>query len=237
MKDHLSLGNTPNPFAHIQGHLIGKGYKRCWTFGKNTGKKKGRILDYGCGTGHFAAVMKKAGWEVAGIEISENSRNYAAARWGLEVVAPEKADLFNAGSFDCITFWHVLEHVYDPVGALRLVRKLLSPEGLAIIALPNNLSYDSLHYKNFWAAYDVPRHLWHFNPVSFAYLAAREGFEIKGMKRLPFDVFYISVLSERNIGSRTGFLKGILKGIVFYISSLFDLTRSSSVIYIIKPVN
>ncbi len=202
-----------------------------------TGKRRGRILDYGCGMGHFASVMKKKGWEIAGIEINEEARNYAAKYSGIEVFTPESAGLFTKGSFDCITFWHVLEHIYRLRETLVKIKKLLSPDGIAIIALPNNMSFDSLNYRNYWAAYDVPRHLWHFNPVSFSYIAALTGFEIKGIKRLPFDVFYISVLSEKNKGSVLGFLRGMFKGTIFYLLSLFDLTRSSSLIYILKPLH
>jgi len=201
-----------------------------------THKKIGRILDYGSGTGHFASVMKKAGWEVTGIEVSKKTRKYSSEKFGLNVFSPDMINSIPSGSFDCITMWHVLEHLHKPVELMAEIKRLLAPDGTAIIALPNNISFDSIHYRHFWAAYDVPRHLWHFNPVSFISFAARSGFEVLSVKRLPFDVFYISFLSEKYKRSHFPFIKGIIKGKLFYLLSLFDKTRSSSLIYVLRPL-
>lgn len=202
---------------------------------KVTGLKRGSILDIGSGTGHFAGFMKKSGWDCEGVEKSLKAAQYSVTGNNIRVYQPEEILSLPGNSFDCITMWHVLEHLYNPEETLSQVKRLLKPGAPAVIALPNNISFDSIHYRNHWAARDVPRHIWHFNPVSFIYLAAKSGFDIREMKRLPFDVFYISVLSEKSRGSRFPFLAGMIKGFVFFILSLFDVTRSSSVVYIIRP--
>ncbi|MBP8959284.1 MAG: class I SAM-dependent methyltransferase [Bacteroidales bacterium] len=202
-----------------------------------TGINSGRILDIGSGTGSFAGYMKKAGWDATGIEINEKAREYSVKKYGIKAFSPEMLESFPDNSFDCITMWHVLEHLYDPLKTLAEIRRLLKPERQALIALPNSLSYDSLHYGRFWAARDVPRHLWHFNSISFTFIASKAGFEVTKVKRLPADVFYISYLSEKNKGSRLPFIKGIFKAIAFSFLSLFDKYKSSSLIYVIRATN
>jgi len=201
---------------------------------RNTGKSTGSLLDFGSGTGHFAAAMKKAGWDITGIELNKEAREYSAKNFGIKVIGPEEIKKLPSGSFDCITLWHVLEHLHNPYESLTEIKRLLKHDGVLLVALPNNMSFDSIHYRSHWAAYDVPRHLWHFNPVSLSCQAALAGFEIFSMKRLPFDVFYISILSEKYRGSRIPVLKGIIKGSVFFLLSLFDLARSSSIVYLLK---
>ncbi|MGQ9619505.1 MAG: methyltransferase domain-containing protein [Bacteroidales bacterium] len=202
-----------------------------------TKKRIGSLLDFGSGTGHFAATMKKSGWNVTGIELNEKARKYSSDNFGITAISPHNIASLPSGYFDCITFWHVLEHLQNLSETTFEIKRLLKPDGVVLIALPNNTSSDSNYYRNFWAAYDVPRHLWHFNPVSFISFAARSGFEVKLMKGLPFDVFYISILSEKYRGSRIAFLSGLIKGIIFYILSLFDFRLSSSIVYIIKPIS
>ena len=201
-----------------------------------TGKLAGNLLDFGSGTGHFAATMQKAGWDVTGIEINKEAREYSAKTFGIKVVSPEEIKTLPSDYFDCITLWHVLEHLHNPAESLTEIKRLLKHDGVLLVALPNNMSFDSTHYRHHWAAYDVPRHLWHFNPVSFTFFAERAGFKVISMKRLPFDVFYISMLSEKNRDSHFPLLTGIIKGLIFYIFSLFNLSHSSSLIYIVKHV-
>jgi 2-polyprenyl-3-methyl-5-hydroxy-6-metoxy-1,4-benzoquinol methylase len=199
-----------------------------------TGLKKGSILDIGSGTGHFAGTMKKAGWLVKGIEINEKVRNLSVSRFGLEIIGPGQISTLEANSFDCITLWHVLEHFHDPFKFAVEILRLLKPGGLCLIALPNCSSYDAKYYGQNWAAYDVPRHLWHFNPSSFRLFSEKTGFESENLRNLPLDVFYISILSERYKGSKFAFLTGILKALSFAFLSVFKKRRSSSVIYILR---
>jgi SAM-dependent methyltransferase len=198
-----------------------------------TGIRKGSILDIGSGTGYFAATMKNAGWDVTGIEPNEKARNLANIKFGLNVLQSGKINELRDESFDCISMWHVMEHFHDPFKYADEIDRLLKPEGFCIAALPNNDSYDAKHYGKYWAAWDVPRHLWHFNPSTFKTFWDKKGFVIELIRGLPFDVFYISMLSEKHKGSRAPFIKGLLKGSWFAIKTAVDINKSSSLIYFI----
>jgi 2-polyprenyl-3-methyl-5-hydroxy-6-metoxy-1,4-benzoquinol methylase len=203
---------------------------------KLTGLKTGTILDIGSGTGHFADTMKSAGWQVKGIEINEKARNFSMANFGLDVIAPEYISALQSERFDIITLWHVLEHFHDPFKYASEIRRLLKPDGVCIIALPNSSSFDAWHFSKFWAAYDVPRHLWHFNPSTFRIFASKTGFMVKKILTLPLDLFYISILSQRYSGSRLPFLTGIVVAKMYTFASFFKKERSSSLIYILRKL-
>ncbi len=196
--------------------------------------KKGRILDIGCGTGYFAAKMKENGWIVTGIEPAGKARETAIKRFGLDIVEPEMISSLTGGSFDVITMWHSLEHLHDPHNYSREILRLLKQDGVLISALPNCGSYDARHYGGSWAAYDVPRHLWHFTPETFSLFAEKTGFKITGIKPLPLDVFYISMLSEKNKQRRLYLLTGLIKGLLFAVKATFNSGKSSSLIYILR---
>ena len=198
-----------------------------------TGLEKGIILDIGSGTGYFASEMKKAEWDAKGIEINEKAREFSISTFGLEVSDPSQIHKLGPGSFDCITLWHVLEHFDDPNAYMTEVRRLLKPGGICIIALPNSNSYDALHYGRYWAAWDVPRHLWHFTPSTFRRFAENAGFILTGLRSLPLDVFYISALSEKYKGSKLNFIIGMIRGKWWWLMALFDKKRASSLIYIL----
>jgi len=204
--------------------------------GKITRLKKGTILDIGSGTGYFAATMKRAGWMASGIEINEKARNFSASNFGLEVDPPDRITSFESNSFDCVTLWHVLEHFHDPFKNISEVYRLLKPGAVCVVALPNCNSYDANHYKRFWAAWDVPRHLWHFQPSTFRIFSEKSGFILENLKILPLDVFYISLLSERYKCSSMAFFKAISKAFIFSFRSLFNKERSSSVIYLLRKL-
>jgi SAM-dependent methyltransferase len=200
-----------------------------------TGLNSGSLLDIGCGTGHFANTMKKAGWNVTGIEPDEKARNYAVTAFGLKVLLPGQIKDLEGKSFDCITMWHVLEHFHDPFGYAAEIGRLLKPGGVCLAALPNCRSFDAGYFRSDWAAYDVPRHLWHFTPSTFSEFADKTGFSVKKTGVLPLDVFYISILSEKARGVTLPFLSGLLKGSWFALRSLFRRSGSSSLYYLLTP--
>lgn len=203
-----------------------------------TGNRTGKILDIGCGTGHFASTMKKTGWQVQGIEINEKARNFGASHFGLEVFAPDKLSDLKSDHFDCITLWHVLEHFHNPFNYASEIYRLLKPGAVCILALPNSSSYDAYHYNRFWAAWDVPRHLWHFSPSTFRDFSEKTGFITDSFRILPLDVFYISLISEKYKRSALPFIYGFTKAAIFSFLTLFNKRKSSSVIYILrKPAN
>ena len=175
--------------------------------------KKGnvRLLDIGAGTGDFVRSGKEcAHWETMGIEPSEKARTKAKEKGVLL-----QADFSNLlrHSFDVITMWHVLEHVPDVTQEIQLISNLLKKDGLAVIAVPNYRSWDAQHYGAYWAAYDVPRHLWHFSKDSIEQLFAKEGFELLATHPMLFDAFYVSMLSEQYKTGKKDFLKGFINGL------------------------
>lgn len=202
----------------------------------STGINKGSLLDIGSGTGHFISVMKDGGWEVQGIEINDKAREYSVSKTGLNIIPPAGISSLPSKSFDCITLWHVLEHLQDPFGYASEIKRLLKAGGTCITALPNCNSFDAMHFRDFWAAYDVPRHLWHFNPASFGIFTGKAGFEIKRVRSLPLDVFYISMLSEKYKGNKLYFITGIIKALIFSFLSFFNKKKSSSIIYLLQKL-
>lgn len=201
-----------------------------------TGLDNGRILDVGSGTGHFLKSMKDAGWKTTGIEINQSASEFSTSAFNIPVYNSID-DLSGDMKFDCISLWHVLEHFQDPEEYISKLKRHLNPGGVFIIALPNSDSYDSHHYKEKWAAYDVPRHLWHFNHGTFSVFVKKTGLELSGMRYLPFDVFYISMLSEKYSDKSFSNIRGLFKGMLFASCSFFNPLKASSLIFILKQSN
>jgi len=194
--------------------------------------RKGKILDYGCGTGHFLAACKANGWQVQGLEPSPRARAEATERVGKPIAADDLAS-FEPGSFDAITLWHVLEHVHDLNDTLRQLISLLKPEGTLIIAVPNVDSPDAQHYRQDWAAYDVPRHLYHFSPKTLTQLLKKHKMQVQQTLPMTLDAYYVSMLSEKNRAERGEGLLAVLR--TGYQSNLQAARRDgnySSLIYV-----
>ncbi len=196
-------------------------------------KQGSTLLDIGCGTGHFLDAFAKKGWEVKGIEPGEKPREYAQTIFGLDVKDEDELNKYSYKTFDVITMWHVLEHVHDINERLNQVRRLLKDDGLAVIALPNRDSWDASHYKSLWAAWDVPRHLYHFNSEAFIKLSEKSGLKMFKKVPMPFDAFYVSMLSEEHRHNRKNMLNAIAKGMISNTKALFS-SNYSSLIYLLK---
>lgn len=193
------------------------------------------LLDIGCGTGYFPHFMQQNGYNASGMEIEPGARKFAADNFGLKVSSPD--ELLNekhTAQFDVITLWHVLEHLYEPARYLNWIFDSLKNEGVLLIALPNCDSYDARKYKENWAAYDVPRHLWHFKPSTFEKLISQHGFKLERIKSLPFDAYYNSMMSAKYAGKKPSFLHGLVTGHISNDLSTFNSKKYSSVIYICK---
>jgi 2-polyprenyl-3-methyl-5-hydroxy-6-metoxy-1,4-benzoquinol methylase len=212
--------------------------------GKCSGMKNGSLLDIGAGTGFFLHFMQNKGWKVTGIEKSDEARKFAGDNLHITVL-PDSAFLtLPEHAFNIITLWHVMEHLHDLPDYWNKFPGLLTPSGILLIALPNPESSDAKHYREFWAAWDVPRHLWHFSPGNIIQMAEKAGFAIKKIYRMPFDAFYVSMLSEKykskgtdlfkKIGSLTPIVKGIFWGFISWMISLFRLKKCSSLIYVFQ---
>lgn len=201
---------------------------------QHCGKKSGNLLDVGAGTGYFASTMQQRGWQVDAIEKSADARTAGNTHFGLQMMPDEALFTQPVATYDAITLWHVLEHIEPLEQTCEQLKQLLKPDGVLVVALPNCSSYDAQHYGKEWAAYDVPRHLWHFTPATLATLASKVGLTLVATKPMPFDAFYVAMLSEKNRGKNCPFLRGCLLGTRAWIAALGNRERSSSVIYILK---
>ncbi|MEO9893538.1 class I SAM-dependent methyltransferase [Aurantibacter sp.] len=188
------------------------------------------LLDVGAGTGDFLAVAKQKGWTVFGIEPNWHARGKASEK---EVNLSSELESVMNRKYEVITLWHVLEHLADLENQILKMSSLLEDNGTMVIAVPNYKSYDAKHYKEYWAAYDVPRHLWHFSQASIQRLFSKYQMEVVSTKPLFFDSFYVSLLSEKYKESKLGFFKGIFRGLVSNCFALFS-KEYSSLIYIVK---
>jgi SAM-dependent methyltransferase len=199
---------------------------------KVTGLQTGSLLDLGSGTGAFAHAMNQAGWEVRGLEPDADARRTAKELHG--IVLEDSTQLYQlpSSSFDAITLWHVLEHVHDLHQYTAKLKELLKDKGKLFIAVPNYTSKDAAIYKEFWAAYDVPRHLYHFSPASMKILMEKHGLKLSHYKPMWYDSFYISLLSSRYKNGRANLFAAFINGLRSNLKAMGDEKRCSSVIYI-----
>ena len=198
---------------------------------------KGALLEVGAGTGAFADAMAKKGWKVTALEPDESSRAIALKNYGINLLPSSALENLSPNSFDVITLWHVLEHVHDLKIYIHTFSNLLKHNGRLIVAVPNHTSYDAQFYKNYWAAYDVPRHLYHFSPSSMKFLMKSNGFELVNLKPMWFDSFYVSLLSEKYQKSGLlGIARAFLIGCISNLLALNSNAKASSIIYEIKKV-
>ena len=201
-----------------------------------TGKKKGAILDIGAGTGAFINVMKEAGWKITGLEPDLTARTKAKELYDVALNNPEHLFSLTGKSFDAITMWHVLEHVHELHEYLDKLKNLLKPDGKLIIAVPNYTCYDEKFYKQYWAAYDVPRHLYHFSPQSFYTLMTLHEMKVVALRPMWYDSFYVSMLSEKYKTGSANILRAVFIGAISNLKVFFTKEKCSSVIYIIESV-
>lgn len=196
------------------------------------GKTTGALLDVGAGTGAFAHTMLLADWEVTALEPDDTARLNAKNKYGLELSSPDRLFSLPAQRFDAITMWHVLEHVHDLQGYLKQFHTILASGGRLVIAVPNYTSYDAKVYGEYWAAYDVPRHLYHFSPKSMEILGQAHGFRLTAIQPMWFDSFYVSMLSEQYRNGSANIFGAIWNGLLSNLKALFNREKCSSVIYV-----
>lgn len=158
---------------------------------------QGSLLDVGCGTGDFLSKAKQNGWNVKGIEPNEQARAIANEKTDNVVYSINHLLKFSPEEFDVITLWHVLEHLPKLDDHFKIFNNILKREGVLVIAVPNFKSYDANYYRSFWAAFDVPRHLWHFSKTSIKRLAASHHMKVVNIEPMIFDAYYVSLLSEK----------------------------------------
>jgi 2-polyprenyl-3-methyl-5-hydroxy-6-metoxy-1,4-benzoquinol methylase len=200
---------------------------------RETTKQQGKILDIGCGTGAFLNTMTLAGWESTGLEPDDAARKKAQELYNINPKPSHQIFDLPHNTYDAITMWHVLEHVHQLHEYIAQLKNMLTTNGRIFIAVPNYTSYDAKHYAAHWAAYDVPRHLYHFSPASMKSLVEQHGLTIKKIKPMWFDSFYVSMLSEQYKNGKGNIVKAFFIGFVSNLKTLFNKEKCSSLIYVI----
>lgn len=173
---------------------------------------KGHVLDIGCGSGDFLYHCKNRKWKVSGIEPNKDAREFASKKIDETIYGPDEQKMFNDKSFDLITLWHVLEHIENLDLQFEEIKRMIKENGRLVIALPNHRSYDAQKYGDKWAAWDVPRHLHHFDLNTITLIADRYGFNFEKSIPMIWDSFYVSLLSEKYLKSKFPFIKAFVNG-------------------------
>jgi len=194
-------------------------------------KEKG-ILDIGCGTGDFLGYCKLQNWTTLGLEPDASARKIALQNNGIEAKNLSHLYEIEENTFDVISMWHVLEHVYNLNEDIEQYKKILKENGTLMVAIPNCSSKDAEHYKSSWAAYDLPIHLYHFRPDNMKQLFSKHGMEVVEILPMKFDSYYISMISEKYKGG--SIFSGFLNGFKSNMAANSKNNKYSSQIYVIK---
>ena len=200
---------------------------------RRTSKNKNH-LDIGCGTGEFLNACKKNGYNTKGIEPSKLAREQAIKNFNLSVSKNTNLNQYQNNQFDSISMWHVLEHIPSINKTIEEFNRILSEKGKIIVAVPNHKSLDAKYYKEFWAGWDVPIHLWHFSKFSIEKLFNKYNFKLIEKKPMLFDSFYVSVLSEEYKTGKKKFIKGFIIALFSNIVGIITKRGCSSTIYVFE---
>lgn len=156
-------------------------------------KKKGTLLDIGCGNGYFLALCKKKGYDVQGLDISKFAAKYAINTLNLPIMISEISDAdFQAAQFDIITLWHFLEHTQDPIQVIQSAKKWLKKNGIIIIEVPNFTGTDAQNQWDNWIGWQIPYHFYHFSPETLTKLLHLCGFTV-----IKFKDFHSETVKEK----------------------------------------
>jgi SAM-dependent methyltransferase len=233
-EEYISHSNTTKGLVNRLYHLV----RRQTLADKRrliqsaTRRKQGKLLDIGAGTGAFAGYMQQRGWVVTGLEPEAAARVRAREDYGVRLLGMEELNALPEENYDAITLWHVLEHVHDLHPYLERLRALISKGGRIFIAVPNYTSYDAAVYGGAWAAYDVPRHLYHFSPDAMEGLLGRHQLQLHYSQPMWYDSFYISLMSEKYRNGKGNAPAAVYTGLVSNVKAFIDKSRCSSLIYV-----
>jgi SAM-dependent methyltransferase len=235
---YISHTDTENGLVN-KLYLKARNYTLAWKIkllDKSAGNQehKRELLDIGAGTGAFLDKAHHSGWVVTGLEPDQGARKICLDKYGIQSEMPEKLFELPAQKYDAVTMWHVLEHVHQLHEYLEQIKRVLKPGGVALIALPNYTSKDAAEYKSFWAAYDVPRHLYHFSPQSMDFLATKHGMKLESMRPMWLDAFYIAMLSEQYKSGKGNLLAAFWNGFNSNVFALKDKKACSSLVYLLR---
>jgi len=191
-------------------------------------------LDIGCGTGEFLNACKNSGFRTEGIEPSRLAREQAINNFNLSVTHNTELDQFKSSQFDTISMWHVLEHIPELNKTIREFNRILNKNGKVIIAVPNHNSWDAKYYKEYWAGWDTPIHLWHFSKLSIEKIFKIHDFKLIEKKPMLFDSYYVSLLSEEFKTGKKKYVKGFTIGLLSNVIGIFSKRGCSSIIYVFE---
>ncbi|WP_108804606.1 bifunctional 2-polyprenyl-6-hydroxyphenol methylase/3-demethylubiquinol 3-O-methyltransferase UbiG [Aquimarina sp. Aq107] len=229
--DYISHTDSKRSFFEKLYHLVKKySLNKKVKLISSLNQGSGTLLDIGGGTGDFLVQAGLKGWQVKGVEPNEQAREIARKK--KIILEPNTTDL-PSHNYDVVTMWHVLEHVPDLEIQVKELKRLVKPGGYIIIAVPNFKSFDAGYYKSFWAAYDVPRHLWHFSKTSIEKLFAKENINLKKIVPLVFDSFYVALLSEKYKNGAMNYFRAVWIGFLSNVKAKGSKEYSSH-IYILK---
>ncbi len=235
--EYISHTDVKNGWLNRLYHLVRSktlAQKTNWVQSLFTGHK-GHLLDIGAGTGAFVHAMFEKNWKVTGLEPDASTRDKAFENYKIQLKSTDAIFDLPENEYEVITMWHVLEHVHELKPYIHQCYKSLKHNGRLIIAVPNFTSFDASFYKKFWAAYDLPRHLYHFSPTSMELLLQQYGFDIVTIKPMWFDSFYVSILSEKYKKSgKLGLIRAAIIGSISNLIALMHPNKASSLIYEVK---
>lgn len=228
---NTSKGLVNNLYHMVRRQTLSDKYR---LIASATRTRKGKLLDIGAGAGAFVGYMQERGWEVTGLEPDETARAVARTDHKVELSDMDRLFTLEQDSFDAITLWHVLEHVHDLHAYMERLRALIRRNGRIFIAVPNYTSYDARVYREMWAAYDVPRHLYHFSPDAMGNLLTQHGLQLQFSEPMWYDSFYISMLSEKyRHQGRGNAVKAAMVGLVSNVKAFINKSHCSSLVYVI----
>lgn len=235
-EDYISHTNTSKGFINriylsVRNRTLRNKRKLVEKF---TSQRNGDILDYGSGVGSFASEMKKNGWKTIALEPDPGAREKAAELYSIEVYGSDTLTGIPNESVDAVTLWHVLEHVHELNNCVAELKRVLRSDGKIFIAVPNYTSHDAKVYQRYWAAYDVPRHLYHFSPSSMKRLMTAHGLKINAHKQMWYDSFYISLLSSKYKNGTSNWITSFWNGMISNLRSIGNAKKCCSVIYVIS---
>ncbi|MBT8223286.1 MAG: class I SAM-dependent methyltransferase [Eudoraea sp.] len=191
---------------------------------------RGKLLDIGAGTGDLVKQAISMGWQAEGVEPNATAREKAQQKG---IALKENGKAFPKKAFDVITLWHVLEHLPELEDSIQQIGTLLKPNGILIVAVPNFKSWDAKYYKEYWAGYDAPRHLWHFSKDALKAIFSKNNFQLNKIYPMQLDAFYVALLSEKY---KHGRMRWLTAGYVGLMSNLkaWRSGEYSSLIYVLK---
>ncbi|MEW5739880.1 MAG: class I SAM-dependent methyltransferase [Myxococcota bacterium] len=186
-------------------------------------KPKGRLLDYGAGSGAFARFMAGRGFDAVGLEPYSLGTTLEEA--GLKLIRAPLAQVKGSlGTFDVITLWHVLEHLEHPVELLQELRGLLAPGGALVVSVPNFSSWQSGVFTGGWFHLDPPRHLLQFEPDTLEDCLKRAGFRIT--EQAPFLPEY----------GTSGWIQSALNRVLPHKNFLYEWVKDRGALSSMSPV-